>query len=94
MTTATFEEINIALPSEMITMLKSVVEAGEYSSINEIVRDALGVWKLRKNLGNIEKKKPSWEVFALEMQEFWNQLPVDNRTCDEIIGYDANGIPN
>jgi Arc/MetJ-type ribon-helix-helix transcriptional regulator len=41
MTTATFEEINIALPSEMITMLKSVVEAGEYSSINEIVRDAL-----------------------------------------------------
>jgi Arc/MetJ-type ribon-helix-helix transcriptional regulator len=32
MTTATFEEINIVLPSEMITMLKSVVEAGEYSS--------------------------------------------------------------
>ncbi|MCX7113038.1 MAG: hypothetical protein NTX45_23565 [Proteobacteria bacterium] len=32
--------------------------------------------------------KPTWEEFAAEMQEFWNRLPADERTADEIIGYD------
>lgn len=36
---------------------------------------------------------PSWEAFALEMKEFWERLPADSRTPDEIIGYDEHGLP-
>ena len=37
--------------------------------------------------------KPTWEEFATEMKEFWDRLPADNRTSDDIIGYDEYGLP-
>lgn len=37
--------------------------------------------------------KPTWEEFAAEMKDFWDRLPADDRTPDEIIGYDENGLP-
>ncbi len=37
--------------------------------------------------------KPTWGEFAAEMQEFWDRPPADERTADEIIGYDEYGLP-
>lgn len=38
------EKVSIALPSEMISQVRQAVEAGEYSSSSEVVRDALRTW--------------------------------------------------
>jgi plasmid stability protein len=38
-------------------------------------------------------RKPTWDEFAADMQDFWNRLPPDSRTIDEIIGYDEHGLP-
>lgn len=37
--------------------------------------------------------KPTWADYAAEMKEFWDGLPADARTLDEIIGYDEHGLP-
>ncbi len=36
---------------------------------------------------------PTWEEFAADMRDFWDRLPPDPRTADEIIGYDEHGLP-
>jgi antitoxin ParD1/3/4 len=47
---STVEKVSIALPREMTTMLKEAVEAGEYASTSEVVREALRDWKERRDL--------------------------------------------
>ena len=37
--------------------------------------------------------KPTWEEFAADMRDFWDRLPADSRTADDIIGYDEHGLP-
>ncbi len=40
------------------------------------------------------RKKPiTWEEFAEGMHDLWGQPVLETRTPDEIIGYDANGLP-
>jgi antitoxin ParD1/3/4 len=41
---AIVEKISIALPPEMIAILREAVETGEYTSSSEVVRDALREW--------------------------------------------------
>jgi antitoxin ParD1/3/4 len=48
------EKISIALPSDMVAVLKAAVESGEYSSASEVVRDALRAWKLKRKMEGIE----------------------------------------
>ena len=38
------EKISIALPPEMVAVLRQAVETGEYASSSEVVRDALRDW--------------------------------------------------
>ncbi|MBS1814974.1 MAG: type II toxin-antitoxin system ParD family antitoxin [Acidobacteria bacterium] len=38
------EKVSIALPSEMLEKVREAVEAGEYTSSSEVVRDALRSW--------------------------------------------------
>jgi antitoxin ParD1/3/4 len=38
------EKISIALPSEMIETIKNAVDAGEYATTSEAIRDALRRW--------------------------------------------------
>lgn len=38
------EKVSIALPSEMLDKVRKAVEAGEYASSSEVVRDALRSW--------------------------------------------------
>jgi antitoxin ParD1/3/4 len=42
------EKISIALPMEMLTLVHDAVEAGEYASTSEVMRDALREWTLRR----------------------------------------------
>jgi len=46
----TIEKLSIALPSEMATLVRRAVDAGEYSSNSEVIRDALRDWTHKRNL--------------------------------------------
>ena len=48
MTTA--EKISIALPPEMVSIVRSAVASGEYASSSEVIRDALRDWTYKRTL--------------------------------------------
>ncbi len=44
------QKISIALPPEMVAVVRQAVETGEYASSSEVVRDALRDWTLKRSL--------------------------------------------
>ena len=42
------EKVSVALTPEMAEMMREVVEAGEYASANEVMREALRDWQARR----------------------------------------------
>ena len=50
-------KISIALTSEQITALKAVVDAGEYATTSEIVREAIRDWQLKRKLQQEDLKR-------------------------------------
>ncbi|WP_075293178.1 type II toxin-antitoxin system ParD family antitoxin [Pararhizobium arenae] len=46
----TVEKITIALTPEMAGFVRSAVDAGEYASTSEAIRDAVREWKERRDL--------------------------------------------
>jgi antitoxin ParD1/3/4 len=44
------ERLTITLPADMAAVVKSAVEAGDYASTSEVVREALRDWKLKRAL--------------------------------------------
>ncbi|CAH1385421.1 ribbon-helix-helix domain-containing protein [Candidatus Nitrotoga sp. M5] len=48
MTTA--KKISIALPPEMVYIVRSAVATGEYASSSEVIRDALRDWTYKRSL--------------------------------------------
>ena len=44
------EKISIALPPEMVAIVRQAVETGEYASSSEVVRDALRDWTQKRRL--------------------------------------------
>ena len=51
---STVEKISVALPPEMIAVLRAAVESGEYSSVSEVIREALRAWKLKRKVETLE----------------------------------------
>ncbi len=49
-TMATVEKITIALTAEMAGFVRNAVDAGEYASTSEAIRDAVREWKERRDL--------------------------------------------
>lgn len=47
---ATTEKISIALPPEMVHIVRGAVATGEYASSSEVIRDALRDWTYKRNL--------------------------------------------
>lgn len=45
---ANVEKISVAVTPEMAAMMRNVVEAGEYASASEVMREALRDWKFRR----------------------------------------------
>jgi antitoxin ParD1/3/4 len=74
---STIEKISIALPLEMVTMVRGAVEAGEYASTSEVVRDALRDWTLRRTLRQegIENLRHMWQQ---AMEEKTPGIPVND----------------
>lgn len=48
MTTA--QKISIALPPEMVSIVRNAVNTGEYASSSEVIRDALRDWTYKRSL--------------------------------------------
>lgn len=47
---ANVEKMSVALTPEMAAMMREVVEAGEYASASEVMREALREWKHRRTV--------------------------------------------
>ena len=57
------ERLTIALPAPMAAELRQAVEAGEYASTSEAVRDALREWRLKRvqREAAIEALRKAWD---------------------------------
>lgn len=60
----TVEKISIALPAEMVSMVRGAVDAGEYASSSEVVRDALRDWS---------HKRMAREQGVEELRRLWQE---------------------
>ena len=60
---ASVEKISIALPPEMVAILRQAVDTGEYASSSEVVRDALRDWTQKRNLRQqgVEELRQVWQ---------------------------------
>jgi antitoxin ParD1/3/4 len=67
MTTA--ERMSIALPPEMVAMVRSAVTAGEYASSSEVIRDAL---RDRTHMRRMRQQKG-----IAELRQQWSEALSD-----------------
>lgn len=60
---ASVEKISIALPPEMVALVRQAVDKGEYASSSEVVRDALRDWTQKRNLRQqgVEELRQVWQ---------------------------------
>ena len=54
---ASVEKVSVALTSEQVSALKAAVEAGEYATTSEIVREAVRDWQLKRELRQEDIKR-------------------------------------
>ncbi len=47
---AAIERMTITMPADMAAAVKAAVDAGDYASTSEVVREALRDWKVRRAL--------------------------------------------
>ena len=73
---STAEKISIALPPEMVIIVRSAVATGEYASSSEVIRDALRDWtyKRRMRQQGITELRQLWQE---AMQDKTPGVPVD-----------------
>ena len=45
---STIERMTVTMPADMAAVIKAAVDAGDYASASEVVRDALRQWKMRR----------------------------------------------
>ncbi|WP_349631088.1 ribbon-helix-helix domain-containing protein [Bradyrhizobium jicamae] len=51
------EKLSVALTGEQVSSLKAAVDAGEYATTSEIVREAVRDWQLKRELRQDEIKR-------------------------------------
>lgn len=71
------EKISVALPRQMVAEVKGAVEAGEYASSSEVIREALRDWTLKRSVQKrgVEHLRQLWDE---GMQDASPGLPVDD----------------
>ena len=77
MTTA--EKISIALPPEMVAIVRSAVATGEYVSISEVIRDALRDWT---------HKRSARQQGIADLRQLWQEAMPDETlgvSADEVL---------
>src|SRR5438045_1377499 len=55
---SSIEKVSIALPSDMLAMVRHAVEGGDYASSSEVVREALREWKARRAVSGAKTAEP------------------------------------
>ena len=45
---ASIEKISVALPTDMLALVRKAVESGDYATTSEVIREALREWKVRR----------------------------------------------
>jgi len=45
---SSIEKISVALPADMLALVRAAVESGDYATTSEVVREALREWKGRR----------------------------------------------
>ncbi len=95
--TTTVEKISVALPPEMVSIVRSAVATGEYASSSEVIRDALRDWTYKRSL-----RKQG----VAELRQVWQEALNDKTpgiSPDEVLDRlerkyqaiaDANGSTN
>ena len=60
---ADIQKVRMALTGEQIAMLKAAVDAGEYATTSEIVREAIRDWKFKRELRHedIKRLRQLWD---------------------------------
>jgi antitoxin ParD1/3/4 len=76
---ATLEKISIALPPEVVAIVRRAVESGEFASSSEVVRDALHEWTQRRS----QRQKGLDELSGLWRQALEDKNP--GAPVDEIL---------
>ena len=66
----TVEKITIALPSEMMASMRQAIDAGEYATSSEVVRDALHAWN---------NKRQMQQNGVAELRQLWQEARADKR---------------
>lgn len=66
----TVEKISIALPPEMVAIVRGAVATGEYASSSEVVRDALRDWTHKRSLR---------QQGVVELRQVWQEAMRDKR---------------
>ncbi len=54
---ATVEKISVALPPDMVALVRDAVESGDYASASEVIREALRAWKFRRKVETLEAEE-------------------------------------
>ncbi len=59
----TIEKVSVALTSEQIAALRAAVNAGEYATTSEVVREAIRDWQLKRELqqDDIRRLRQLWQ---------------------------------
>jgi uncharacterized protein len=73
---ATIEKISIALSSDMLSMVRGVVAAGDYASTSEVIREALREWKARRT--------PAATLGSPSTQSGQSKLPLSDANSRDI----------
>eukprot|EP01037_Dinobryon_pediforme_P036486 gene36486-43451_t len=60
---ANIQKVSIALTSEQLAALRAAVDAGEYATTSEVVREALRDWQLKRDLqqDDIRRLRRLWQ---------------------------------
>jgi antitoxin ParD1/3/4 len=77
MTTA--EKISIALPPEMVAIVRNAVATGEYASSSEVIRDALRDWTYKRTIR---------QHGISELRQLWQEAMNDKTpgvSADEVL---------
>jgi antitoxin ParD1/3/4 len=60
---ADIQKVSVALTAEQLAVLKAAVEAGEYATTSEIVREAIRDWQAKRELRqeDIRRLRQLWD---------------------------------
>jgi antitoxin ParD1/3/4 len=61
---ATIEKISVALPTDMLELVRKAVDAGDYATTSEVIREALREWRARRE---------GRDLAVSELRQLWQE---------------------